>query len=111
MSHICHTHTHTIQICAGGAVRWRVDYHRLSAPGIMLLAPYVPTPDSSSSSSSSAATPQDGVFAVMVREGRSSPRVFAVRGRETMIGHMQQVARKKLGVNIIGECMGVLGCR
>jgi hypothetical protein len=51
----------------------------------------------------SQAAPQDGVFAVMLRDGRSNPRVFALRGRDTLLGQMQQVARKKLSVSIIGE--------
>lgn len=73
-----------------------MDYHRLSAPGIMSLAAFVPP-------AGSQATPQDGVFAVMLRDGRSSPRIFALRGRETLLGQMQQAARKKLAVSIIGE--------
>jgi hypothetical protein len=73
-----------------------MDYHRLSAPGIMTLAAFVPQ-------AGSTASPQDGVFAVMLRDGRSNPRIFAVRGRESLLGQMQQAARKKLAVSIIGK--------
>jgi len=63
----------------------------------MTLAAFVPP-------AGSQASPQDGVFAVMLRDGRSSPRIFALRGRETLLGQMQQAARKKLAVSIIGAC-------
>jgi hypothetical protein len=62
----------------------------------MTLAAFVPP-------AGNTATPQDGVFAVMLRDGRSNPRIFAVRGRESVLGQMQQAARKKLAVSIIGE--------
>lgn len=63
----------------------------------MALAAFVPP------AGSQAAGPQDGVFAVMLRDGRSNPRIFALRGRETLVGQMQQAARKKLAVSVIGE--------
>lgn len=75
---------------ATGAVQWRVDYHRLSAPGIMTLAAFVPP-------AGSTASPQDGVFAVMLRDGRSNPRIFAVRGRESLLGQMQPGSQKETG--------------
>ena len=62
----------------------------------MTLAAFVPP-------AGSTASPQDGVFAVMLRDGRSNPRIFAVRGRESLLGQMQQAARKKLAVSIIGK--------
>jgi hypothetical protein len=56
-----------------------------------------------STSSSSTNTPQEGVFAVMVREGRASPRVFALRARESLLAAVAAAARHKLGVSVIGE--------
>jgi hypothetical protein len=46
------------------------------------------------------------VFAVMARTGRSSPRVFALRGRDAMLGQLQQAARKKLAMSINSEWLG-----
>jgi hypothetical protein len=31
----------------------------------------------------------------MLRDGRSNPRIFAVRGRELLLGQMQQAASSK----------------
>lgn len=76
-----------------------MDYHRLSAPGIMVLAAFVPP-------AGSQAAAQDGVFAVMLRDGRSNPRIFALRGRESLMGQMQQAARKKLAITIIVDSTG-----
>jgi hypothetical protein len=78
------------------SVRWRVDYLRLSAPGIMVLTPFVPGPGSQ-------APPQSGLFAVMTRTGRSAPRVFALHNRDVLLGHMQQAARKRLAINITSK--------
>jgi hypothetical protein len=46
------------------------------------------------------------VFAVMARTGRSSPRVFALRGRDAMLGQLQQAAQKKLAMSINSEWLG-----
>lgn len=72
----------------------------------MLLAPYVPPPAGHADTATAvaaAATPQEGVFAVMTKLGRSTPRVFAARARDTLVGQVQQVARKKLAINIMGK--------
>ena len=45
----------------------------------------------------STASPQDGVFAVMLRDGHSNPRIFAVRGRESLLGQMQPGSQKETG--------------
>eukprot|EP00878_Enallax_costatus_P017100 GHUV01017955.1.p1 GENE.GHUV01017955.1~~GHUV01017955.1.p1 ORF type:complete len:255 (+),score=79.87 GHUV01017955.1:378-1142(+) len=89
-----------------GAAKWRCDYQRMSSPGIMLLAPYVPPPAGHADTASAvaaAATPQDGVFAVVTKLGRSAPRVFATRSRDTLVAQVQQVARKRLAINIMSE--------
>jgi hypothetical protein len=100
------------------AVRWRCDYQRMSSPGIMLLSAYQPAAaaagavQTGSGAAAAAAAkpavvaPQDGVFAVMARTGRSSPRVFALRNRDTMLGQLQQAARQKLAMSITSECRG-----
>jgi hypothetical protein len=51
------------------------------------------------------------VFAVMARTGRSSPRVFALRGRDALLGQLQQAARKKLAMSINSEWPRHLSCR
>lgn len=74
----------------------------------MLLAPYTPPASGhadTAAAAAAAAMPQDGVFAVMTKLGRSAPRIFAVRGRDTFLKHMQQEARKKLAMSIIGRCL------
>jgi hypothetical protein len=95
------------------AVRWRCDYQRMSSPGIMLLSPCQPAAAAAATGSGAAApaaakaavvAPQDGVFAVMARTGRSSPRVFAIRNRDAMLGQLQQAARQKLAMSINSEC-------
>ncbi|WIA10346.1 hypothetical protein OEZ85_010538 [Tetradesmus obliquus] len=92
------------------AVRWRCDYQRMSSPGVMLLSPYQPAagaaaPTVAATAAAAAAkpavvAPQDGVFAVMARTGRSSPRVFALRNRDAMLGQLQQAARQKMAMSI-----------
>ncbi|KAF8069423.1 GRV2 [Scenedesmus sp. PABB004] len=96
---------------ATGAVKWRCDYARLSSPGIMLLAPYAPPPappggggaggaDAAAAATAAAAAAQGGVFAVMTRLGRSTPRVFALRGRDALLSQLQAAARSKLATHI-----------
>lgn len=90
-----------------GAVKWRCDYQRMSSPGIMLLAAYTSPTAGHADTAATAATPQDGVFAVMSKLGRSAPRIFALRTRDTLLAQLQQIAGSKLAINIMGRSLGI----
>lgn len=73
----------------------------------MLLAAYTPPAAGHADTAAAvaaAAMPQDGVFAVMTKLGRSAPRIFALRARDTLLTQLQQVARSKLAINVISRC-------
>lgn len=91
--HMWHTTQHIFQrFLSAGAVVWRCDYHRFASPGVMVLA---------ASASTDGAT-QDGVFAVLNKVARQ-PEVFACRSRDSVLGALQSVAKRKLGVKITSE--------
>lgn len=75
-----------------GTTCWRIDYMHLGAPGVRFLS-------NATQRYVQAGAPLEGLLAVLATT-EYSPAVFACRFRDTLISHMQVIAKKKLGINV-----------